>query len=214
MVQRPAPAGAAGSREDGDDAGRRHRRSAPTGAAQSFNARFWYEDGGYLYDVVDGEHGDDPACRPNQIFAISLRHPVLEREPLAAGARGGAASELLTPVGLRSLAPGHPDYKPRYYGDLRARDAAYHQGTVWAWLIGPFIDAWLQALPGATPARRAASSTASTPISSEACIGSISEIFDAEPPFTPRGCVAQAWSVAEVLRAWRLTSNEDAGGPG
>ena len=91
--------------------------------------------------------GDDPACRPNQLFAISLPHPVLDDGALAAGARRRSADRLLTPVGLRSLAPGHPDYKPTYYGDLRARDAAYHQGTVWAWLIGPFIDAWLKVHP-------------------------------------------------------------------
>jgi glycogen debranching enzyme len=108
---------------------------------------------------------------------------------------------LLTPVGLRSLAREHPDYKPRYFGDLRARDAAYHQGTVWAWLVGPFIDAWLRVHPGdAAGARRWLEGFAAH--LSEACVGSISEVFDAEPPFTPRGCVAQAWSVAEVLRAW------------
>jgi glycogen debranching enzyme len=100
---------------------------------------------------------------------------------------------------LRSLAPGERDYKPRYFGDLRARDAAYHQGTVWAWLIGPFIDAWLKVHPGdLTTARRFLDGF--EPHLAEAAIGSISEVFDAEPPFTPRGCIAQAWSVAEVLR--------------
>ena len=112
---------------------------------------------------------------------------------------------LLTPVGLRSLAPGHPDYKPKYYGDLRSRDAAYHQGTVWAWLIGPFVDAWLQG-PSRTIAPGARGFLEGfVPHLGEACIGSISEIFDAEPPFTPRGCIAQAWSVAEVLRCWVKT---------
>ena len=106
----------------------------------------------------------------------------------------------MTPVGLRSLAPGEPDYKPRYFGDLRARDAAYHQGTVWAWLIGPFIDAWLRVHPH--DVERARTFLAGfEPHLSEACIGSISEIFDAEAPYYPRGCIAQAWSVAEVLRA-------------
>ena len=93
-------------------------------------------DGGYLYDVVDGERGDDAACRPNQVFAISLDHPVLDEsrwKPVMDVVR----ERLVTPVGLRSLAPGHPDYKSKYFGDLRSRDAAYHQGTVWAWLIGP-----------------------------------------------------------------------------
>ena len=106
---------------------------------------------------------------------------------------------LLTPVGLRSLAPGDPDFKPRYYGDLRSRDAAYHQGTVWGWLVGPFVDAWLKVYPDdIAGARRALEGFAAH--LDEACIGSVSEIFDAEPPFTARGCIAQAWSVAEVLR--------------
>src|SRR5262249_37488260 len=107
--------------------------------------------------------------------------------------------KLLTPVGLRSLAPGHPDYKPRYFGDLRARDAAYHQGTVWAWLIGPFVDAWVRAYPADRPGAARLLDGFRGP-RGEACAGWISEVFDAEPPYTPRGCVAQAWSVAEVLR--------------
>jgi len=110
------------------------------------------------------------------------------------------------PVGVRSLAPGHPDYKAKYYGDLRSRDAAYHQGTVWAWLIGPFIDAWVKVHPN----DRAGAHRLLTGFADhfgEACIGSISEVFDAEEPYTPRGCVAQAWSVAEVLRAWVKTAD-------
>jgi glycogen debranching enzyme len=167
---------------------------------RSFNQRFWYAPGGYLYDVVDGEAGDDSACRPNQVFALSLAHPVLDRErwePVMETVR----SRLLTPVGLRSLAPGHPDYKPRYYGDLRSRDAAYHQGTVWAWLLGPFLDAWHKLHPD-DPRGARRYLLGFVPHLGEACVGSISEIFDAEEPYTPRGCVAQAWSVAEVLRAW------------
>jgi predicted glycogen debranching enzyme len=175
-------------------------------ARRSFHERFWYEEGGYLYDVVDGESGDDPACRPNQLFAISLRHPILDRsrwEPVVEVAR----RRLLTPVGLRSLAPGQPNYKPKYDGDLRARDAAYHQGTVWAWLIGPFIDAWLRVHPGdRATARRFLDGFAAH--LNEACLGSISEIFDAEAPYTPRGCIAQAWSVAEVLRCWAKTAED------
>jgi len=115
---------------------------------------------------------------------------------------------LLTPVGLRSLAPGHPDYKPTYDGDLRSRDAAYHQGTVWGWLIGPYVDAWLRVHPGeAKNARRFLEGF--IPHLGESCLGSISEVFDAEPPYTPRGCVAQAWSVAEVLRCWVKTSGPE-----
>ncbi len=173
-------------------------------ARDSFNRRFWYEEGGYLYDVLDGPRGADPSCRPNQVFALALQHPVLDRgrwEPVM----DVVERRLLTPVGLRSLAPGSPDYKARYFGDLRSRDAAYHQGTVWAWLIGPFVDAWLKLHPDdRTGARRFLEGFEKH--MGEACVGSISEIFDAEEPYTPRGCVAQAWSVAEVLRAWVKTA--------
>ena len=169
-------------------------------ARESFNKRFWYEDGGYLYDVVDTANGDDNCFRPNQVFAIALPHPVLDRErwePVMKAVR----ERLLTPVGMRSLAPGERDYKSRYYGDLRARDAAYHQGTVWAWLIGPYIDAELK-LPGSDRARLRELLNGFDQHLDEACVGQISEVFDAEAPFLPRGCVAQAWSVAEVLRCW------------
>ena len=169
-------------------------------ARESFNRRFWYEQGGYLYDFVDGARGDDTCCRPNQVFAISLPHPVLDRErwePVMNVVR----ERLLTPVGLRSLAPGEKDYKARYYGDLRARDAAYHQGTVWAWLIGPYIDAELK-LPGGDRSKLRDLLAGFDQHLDEACTGQISEVFDAEEPFLPRGCVAQAWSIAEVLRCW------------
>ncbi|HEX3315258.1 MAG TPA: amylo-alpha-1,6-glucosidase [Gemmataceae bacterium] len=169
----------------------------------SFNARFWYEEGKHLYDVVDGPLGTDNACRPNQVMAISLEHPVLDRERWEPVMRV-VAEKLVTPVGLRSLAPGHPDYKPRYYGDLRSRDAAYHQGTVWAWLIGPYVDAYLKLHPDDLAGGRKLLDGFVAHLS-EAGVGSISEIFDAEEPFTPRGCIAQAWSVAEVLRCWART---------
>ncbi len=172
-------------------------------ARASFNERFWYPSGGYLYDVIDGEHGDDPACRPNQVFAISLDHPVLDEERWRV-VFDVVRERLVTPVGLRSLAPGHRDYKPQYYGDLRARDAAYHQGTVWAWLVGPYVDAYLRVYPGDFAGARECLAGFEKHLS-EAGIGTISEIFDAEEPFTPRGCIAQAWSVAEVLRAWLKT---------
>src|SRR5262249_29511611 len=122
-------------------------------ALAAFNQRFWYAEGGYCSDALDGEGGDDPACRPNQLFARSLRPPVLDPARWAAVVKV-VEERLLTPVGLRSLAPGHPDYKARYDGDLRARDAAYHQGTVWAWLLGPFVDAWLRVHPGDRAAAR------------------------------------------------------------
>jgi glycogen debranching enzyme len=111
----------------------------------------------------------------------------------------------LTPFGLRSLAPGDPDYKARYDGNLLARDAAYHQGTVWAWLIGPFIDAWLRVYPGQYQNARRFLEGFKAHLS-EACVGSISEIFDAEGDYAPRGCISQAWSVAEVLRCYVKTS--------
>ena len=173
-------------------------------ARESFNRRFWYAAGGHLYDVVDGEYGDDAACRPNQIFALSLPRPVLAPErwrPVFDTVR----QRLLTPLGLRSLAPGEPDYQSTYDGDLRARDAAYHQGTVWAWLIGPFVDAWLRVHPGDLTGAHALLQ-GFVPHLGEGCLGTIAEIFDAEEPWTPRGCVAQAWSVAEVLRAWVATT--------
>ena len=174
-------------------------------ARDSFNARFWNARTGCLYDVVDGDAGDDDACRPNQLLAISLDHPVL-LEQYWRPVLSTATEKLLTPLGLRSLAPGNPEFKPRYYGDLRARDAAYHQGTVWAWLIGPYIDAWLKVNPG-DPSRARRFLEAFVQHLDQACVGSISEIFDAEQPYTPRGCIAQAWSVAEVLRCWVKTAS-------
>ena len=151
-----------------------------------------------LYDVIDGEGGDDPSLRPNQVFAVSLRYPILAQERWRSVAEA-VSRTLVTPVGLRSLAPGHPDYKPAYFGSLPARDAAYHQGTVWAWLIGHYIDAWLKVYDDKATARTMLA--AFEQHVREAGVGTISEIFDAEAPHSPRGCIAQAWSVAEVLRA-------------
>ena len=174
-------------------------------ARESFNRRFWYEEGGYLYDVIDGENSPfDTALRPNQLLAFSLDYPILDRSRWN-GVLDVCREKLLTPVGLRSLAPGHPDYKDKYYGDLRARDAAYHQGTVWAWLIGPYVDAWLKLHPQDVQAAHELLHGFDEHIA-EACVGSISEVFDAESPYVPRGCIAQAWSVAEVLRCLVKTS--------
>ena len=184
--------------EEGDGAATSLKAQADR-TRESFNRRFWNESQGCLYDVVDGESGDDPACRPNQLLAISLTHPVLDASrwrPVV----DTVQRRLLTPFGLRTLSPDHRDYRPKYYGDLRLRDAAYHQGTVWPWLIGPFIDAWLAVYPADREAARTLLEAFDGHLS-EAGVGSISEIFDAEPPYTPRGCIAQAWSVAEVLRA-------------
>jgi predicted glycogen debranching enzyme len=173
----------------------------------SFNKRFWNEQLGHLFDVVESDEydgGDDPSCRPNQLFAIALEHPVLD-ESRWKSVLNVAREKLLTPVGLRSLSQDHPDFHPTYHGDLKTRDAAYHQGTVWAWLIGPFIDAWLKAYPeDRAGARRMLEGFLSH--LDDCCVGSISEVFDAVEPFAARGCVAQAWSVAELLRCWVKTS--------
>jgi predicted glycogen debranching enzyme len=169
---------------------------------ETFNRRYWNERRGCLYDVLDGPAGADDALRPNQVFAISLGHPILDEHRWASVIQV-VSEKLLTPYGMRTLGADHPDYKAHYRGNLRQRDAAYHQGTVWPWLIGHFIDAYLKVKPDPVGARRLLTSFEKH--LSEAGVGSISEIFDAEEPFRPGGCVAQAWSVAEVLRAWLKT---------
>ena len=190
-------------REQGQHADAQRMDQYAVRARKSFNEKFWYDEGQYLYDVVDCEGGgNDPALRPNQVFAISLDYPVLD-ESRWASVLEAVRKKLLTPFGLRSLSPDHPDYKPKYDGDLRSRDAAYHQGTVWAWLIGPFIDAWLRVHPKDTDSA-SRFLDGFKPALGNSCIGTISEIYDAEPPFHPRGCVAQAWSVAEVLRCLHM----------
>jgi predicted glycogen debranching enzyme len=182
-----------------EDAARFDERAARV--RSSFNRRFWFEEGGYLYDVVDGPEGrPDAAIRPNQIFALSLPNPVLDQgrwRPVL----DKIEATLLTPYGLRSLAPESPDYQPSYHGDLRTRDAAYHQGTVWAWLIGPYVQALLRVHPGSEPRARACLSKLIDHLG-QACVGQVAEVFDAEAPFLPRGCVAQAWSVAELLASY------------
>jgi glycogen debranching enzyme len=173
-------------------------------AAQSARgfAKFWRADLGYCYDVIDGPEGDDAALRPNQIFAVSLAFA----PPLGAQQQkaivDSCGQQLLTSHGLRSLSPNHADYVGRYEGDRYQRDGAYHQGTVWAWLIGPFIQAHLKVYRDPQAAEALL-----VPLAhhlSAGCVGSLSEIFDGDAPFTPRGTFAQAWSVAEVLRLWRL----------
>jgi predicted glycogen debranching enzyme len=190
--------------EEGDEQYARHLSQLAEQTYRSFNQRFWFEQGGYLYDVVDAEFGgDDNSCRPNQLFAMSLDFPVLDQSKW--GKVFGTVRELLlTPVGLRTLAPGHPDYKATYTGDIRARDAAYHQGTVWPWLIGTFIDSWLRLYPEQVKTARGFLEGLMQQLN-EQCVGSISEICDAEAPYVPRGCIAQAWSVAEMLRCWLKT---------
>jgi len=173
-------------------------RAAAERAYASFQQRFWNPATSALFDLVDGEQGDDPACRPNQLFAISLPHAVLAPERWAPVLEV-VERELLTPVGLRSLSRSHPDYKQSYHGDLLTRDAAYHQGTVWSWLIGPYIDALLRVRPDDFAGARRALDGLLAHLG-ENCIGYVGEVFDAEEPFAPGGCVAQAWGVAELLR--------------
>jgi predicted glycogen debranching enzyme len=172
-------------------------------AVQASFARFWNPDLGYCYDLVDGPDGNDPALRPNQLLAVSLVH-----SPLAAAQQravvDACARHLLTSHGLRSLAPNDEAYIGHYGGDRRQRDGAYHQGTVWAWLIGPFVSAHLRVYGDRARAR-----SFLWPLIQELdahCVGSLSEIFDGDPPFVARGAIAQAWSVAEVLRAWQETA--------
>jgi glycogen debranching enzyme len=172
-------------------------------AREAFNRRFWNPDRRCLFDVVDAEGGSDASLRPNQILAISLRHPVLHTDRWPDVLRA-VSVHLLTPVGLRTLAPEDPAFQPRYFGDLRTRDAAYHQGTVWPWLIGPYVDACLRVRPDDVRGAREVLEAFDLHLD-DACAGTISEIFDATAPHLPRGCVAQAWSVAEVLRAWIAT---------
>ena len=172
----------------------------------AFGARFWNAEGGYLYDVVDVDHQAgtvDAAFRPNQIFAVGgLPFPVLNG-PQARQVVDAVEQRLLTPLGLRSLAPGERGYTARYEGGVAARDGAYHQGTVWPWLLGPFVEAWVRVRGGSAAAKRQARDRFLAPLLahlSEAGLGHISEIADAEPPHRPRGCPFQAWSVGEALR--------------
>ena len=194
-------------RESGDAAAAENFSTHADRARRSFNERFWFDDGGYLYDVIDcnDETGTvDTACRPNQLFAISLDHPVLDKSRWAS-VLWVVERDLLTPVGLRSLSPNDPAYQPIYGGDLRSRDGAYHQGTVWGWLIGPFVDAWMKVHPGERQQARRFLEGFEHHMD-EAGIGTISEVFDARAPHPPGGCIAQAWSVAEVLRCWVATA--------
>ena len=167
-------------------------------AKLSFNAVFWNGTVNCLFDVV-GNGGRDASIRPNQILAVSLVHPILETKRMK-HVVDKVEAELLTPMGLRSLSPHDPAYVPYYRGSPFERDSAYHQGTVWAWLIGPFVDGYRKVYPE----REDRIQEFLAPLAghlNEAGVGQISEIFDAEPPHAPRGCTAQAWSVAEVLRA-------------
>jgi predicted glycogen debranching enzyme len=173
---------------------------------QAFAQRFWYEAGGYLYDVVDVDHEPgrvDATFRPNQMLALGGLSDMLLDEPRARRVVDLVEARLLTPVGLRSLAPGEPGYVAHYGGGPAQRDASYHQGTVWPWLMGAFVDAWLAVRGDTDEARDEARERFVRPLRAhleEAGLGHVSEIADADPPHTPRGCPFQAWSVGELLR--------------
>ncbi|HLZ06962.1 MAG TPA: amylo-alpha-1,6-glucosidase, partial [Chloroflexota bacterium] len=169
-------------------------------AYDSFNQRFWNPATGCLFDVVDGHDGrDDPAVRPNQLMAIGLIYPTLDPRQWDSTLDVVEAT-LLTPFGLRTLSPDDPSYHGKYQGDQSQRDSAYHQGTVWPWLLGPYVDACLRA--GRDTSRGRSSLEELLRGLSSYGLGSVAEIFDGDPPHAPRGCIAQAWSVGEVLRAW------------
>jgi predicted glycogen debranching enzyme len=169
-------------------------------ARTSFNELFWNEQAGCLYDVVNGQVRD-ASIRPNQVIAISLTNTMVSKDR-AVGILSVVERELLTPRGLRTLSPSDPNYIGRYEGGPGSRDGAYHQGTVWPWLMGPYITAYVK-----TFGRRAGQRFVAMWLENfqqhlhEACLGQVSEIFDGDAPHTPRGCIAQAWSVAELLRA-------------
>jgi glycogen debranching enzyme len=185
---------------DRDQAG--HYSTLAERTRERFAQVFWNEAEGCLYDVVNAT-GADSSIRPNQILAVSLPYPLLEPDK-ALRVVEVVEWELLTPYGLRTLSPRDPNYHGRYGGDPRSRDSAYHQGTVWPWLLGPFLTAYVRVHGSSVEARDSAGRFLD-PLRQhlwQAGLGQISEVFDGDPPHHPGGCVAQAWSVAEVLRTY------------
>jgi predicted glycogen debranching enzyme len=181
-------------------------------AQSTFRQRFWNSAGGCLYDVVDADHVHgrvDAAVRPNQILAVGgLPYPIVDAE-IARAVVATVERELLTPMGLRSLAPGDPSYRARYEGNSAQRDAAYHQGTVWPWLIGPFVDAWLRTEGDDAEHRAEARRRFLAPLLEHlevAGLAHVSEIADGDPPHIPRGCPFQAWSLGELIRSLARTA--------
>ena len=187
-------------RAAGDASGAAELEREASQVARSFAERFWDPSSDRLFDVLLPD-GPDRRMRPNQIFAVSLPFALLDQQRQRSVVRA-VEKALLTPVGLRTLAPGEPDYRPRYGGAPRDRDGAYHQGVVWPWLLGPFVRAYLTAF-GRTRHTltycRSLLRGLERHLDSEGCLGSISEILEPEPPYRPVGAPAQAWSVAEVL---------------
>ena len=189
------------ARKFGHSADAAHYKEMADRARTAFPALFWNPDAGCLYDVVNGD-ARDASIRPNQIFAVSLHHKMLPPEK-ARSVVQTVEQHLLTPYGLRSLAPGDPQYHGRFEGGPFSRDSAYHQGTVWPWLLGPFITAYLEVNGRSPKARQQAErwlADLRRYLENEG-LGQIPEVFDGDPPYRSGGCIAQAWSVAEVLRA-------------
>ncbi|HEU0236323.1 MAG TPA: amylo-alpha-1,6-glucosidase [Candidatus Limnocylindrales bacterium] len=191
------------------DAGHAFISLADRGTA-SFRARFWDPGRGHLADVVDGPDGDDWSLRPNQLLALSLPHPLVDG-PVAEAVLDAVGHALVTSFGLRSLAPSDPAYRARFQGPPPERDGAYHQGTVWSWLLGPWVDAVLRVTGNRELARSYLEPMAHH--LADAGLGSVSECFEPEPPHEPRACIAQAWGVAEILRAWRAVEGLPAVAP-
>ncbi len=178
-------------------------RGLANNALMSFN-RFWHREGGYLYDVIDDpQKGNDASLRPNQLFAVSLPYAPLDaKSDRARAVVDSCLRELVTPVGLRSLAPGSSEYRPYFTGGPLERDSAYHQGTVWGWLIGPFVEAHYKVYGDKEKAIGFLQPLAAR--IEDYGLGSLAEVYDATEPFKPGGCIAQAWSVSEALRMWRM----------
>jgi predicted glycogen debranching enzyme len=192
-------------RASGDHAFAEQCRSLRDRGVSAFRRRFWCAERGYLYDVVDGPDGDDATLRPNQVFALALDSELLPRDQ-ALHVLDVLHDRLLAPYGLRTLAADDPAYHPYYCGDRSRRDPAYHQGTVWPFLLGPFLSAWIH-LRGSEPLARERAGAMLTAleeaIDTSGCMGHLAEIFDGTAPHEPRGCFAQAWSVGELLSAMR-----------
>jgi glycogen debranching enzyme len=184
-----------------DVAGNAHYKELAEHAQSNFAKLFWNSAEGCLYDVVNGD-ARDASIRPNQILAASLFHSMLSPD-LAAQVVETVQRHLLTPFGLRTLAPSDPQYRGRYQGDPRSRDSAYHQGTVWPWLMGPFLKAYVEVNGGSPKAREQARQWLSelSRYAADEGVGQVPEVFDGDAPHRPGGCIAQAWSVAELLRA-------------
>jgi predicted glycogen debranching enzyme len=198
-------------------AGRRDSRflAAAASARSGLRSRFWNAERRMLYDVVDDGHVPgrvDAACRPNQIFAAGGLPVTLLTPDQARLVVDAVERELYTPLGLRSLERGHPAYRGRYEGGVTARDAAYHQGAAWAWLLGPFVEAWVKSRGSTRLARAEARLRFVEPLRDhlrEAGLGHVSEIADGDPPHRPRGCPFQAWSLAELIRLERVVLADD-----